>query len=354
MKEAAHCPLPGACRLLPAACRLLIGIVLLWPATARSAEFELRAECRSRGPVVTLGDVARVLAADPSQAEALKALELFPAPPPGTQRFLRLREIQDLILTRGVNLPEHQISGASQVVVLAAGGEPQRADEGRLPASVATMAEGRVREAVGRYLQEHVSDAEPGTVDLRLDDTHARLVASAGSEISVQGGTPPWLGIQRFEITVRSPDGTERFGVDAEVTLSPSVVVAGRSLPRGAVIRAADLRCEQAEALDGQSQALQSIDEVVGKETTRAIPAGKILDRSSFRQPLLVRRGEMVTVYARCAGVRVRSTARAREEGSLGDLIAVESLLDRAEYFASVSGIQEVEVYAQATQAREQ
>jgi flagella basal body P-ring formation protein FlgA len=65
----------------------------------------------------------------------------------------------------------------------------------------------------------------------------------------------------------------------------------------------------------------------------------------------LVQQNDVVTVYARAAGVQVRTQARARDAGSLGDLIAVESISDRKTYFARVSGIQEVEVDAHGTGA---
>ena len=328
-----------------------IGITLFWPAAARTAELQLRRECRPRQAVVTLGDVAEVSAADSGRADALAAVELFPAPAPGTKRFLRLREIQDLLLIRGVNLIEHRLSGASQVVVLGPEGETEARDDRPVPVSKANGARRRIGEAVVRYLQQHVREAESWTVDLTLDDSHTRSVASSTGEISVRGGMPPWVGMQRFEITVNSSDGPVRFDVDAQVTVPPSAVVAARRLQRGALVRAADVQLQQSPAIDGPSDAFHSIDEVVGKQTTRTIPAGQTLDRSSVRQPLLVGRGDVITVYVRSAGIRVRTTARARDSGSLGELIQVESLLDRATYFARVSGIREVEVYAQAIQA---
>ena len=62
--------------------------------------------------------------------------------------------------------------------------------------------------------------------------------------------------------------------------------------------------------------------------------------------PLAVHHGDVVTVYAQSGAVRIRTNARARDEGSVGELVAVESLLNRSTYYARVSGIREVEVYA--------
>ena len=90
---------------------------------------------------------------------------------------------------------------------------------------------------------------------------------------------------------------------------------------------------------------------MIGKETTRAIAAGKPLTHDAVRPQLLVRRGEVVTVYARAAGIRIRTMARARDDGGEGELVAVETLTDRSTFFARVSGIREVEVYARAPRA---
>jgi hypothetical protein len=54
----------------------------------------------------------------------------------------------------------------------------------------------------------------------------------------------------------------------------------------------------------------------------------------------------VVTVFARAAGVEVRTTARAKDEGSAGQVIAVEVIGERQSFLARVSGPQEVEVLA--------
>jgi len=318
---------------------------------ARAAEFQLRAECRCPAPVVTLGDVAQVFDADARQADALAALELFPAPPAGRQRFLRLRQLQDLLIVRGIRLAEHRFSGSSQVVVSGSGEQADAAGEGSVSASTMKRSERLVREAVVAWLRRHASETEPWDTDVTLNDGQARLVATAGGELSARGGMPPWVGIQRFEVTGGPPEAPVRFAIDARVTLPPAVVVAARSIPRDAVIRAEDVELQRGTPGDPSGDWFHSIDEVLGQEVVRAIPDGKVLERNQLRPPLLVRRGEAVTVYARSSGIRVRVTARARENGSLGDLIMVESLLNREPYFVRVSGFQEAEIYARAIQA---
>lgn len=320
--------------------------------SAQAAELRLRAQCQSQGGLVTLGDVAEIFAADRQQADALAAVELFPAPSTARQRFVRLREIQDLLLLRGINLTEHRFSGSSQVAVL--GAEPLRVEQERpLTFAVERRANRRVSEAVVQYLQQQatVSADAPWVVEVQLSESQARLAADPARRISVAGGRYPWTGLQRFEVALDTPEGTVRFPVDAQVTMQPGVLVAVRSLPRGALITAADVALQHKLPQDESARGFYSPDDVIGKETVQAIAEGKMLQPKMVRAPLLVRRRDVVTVYACNSGIRVRTLARARDDGSLGDLIAVETLEDRKAYFARVSGVREVGVYARSVQA---
>jgi hypothetical protein len=49
----------------------------------------------------------------------------------------------------------------------------------------------------------------------------------------------------------------------------------------------------------------------------------------------------------------VRTTARARDEGGLGDLVTMETMQDRKPYQARVCGAHEAEVLAQVVPATE-
>lgn len=330
---------------------ILLGMLASGAGSGRAALLRLQSQCQSQGPVVTLGDVAEILTADRQQADALAAIELFPAPLAGRQRFVRIREIQDLLTSRGVNLAEHQFSGSSQVVVLGKSEPTQSKPEPPLPPSMVRSANRRLGQIVVQYLQERVSADPSWSVQAELDPDRARLVARPVRAISVSGGAPPWTGLQRFEVAIDTPDGPVQFPLDARVAISPAVVAAVRPLPRGALISRADVRLQDGAADHGRPTAFHSIDEVVGKETTGAIASGAVISQESVRSPLLVRRGEVVTVYARSPGICVRTVGRARDNGSIGELVAVESLLDRRTYFAQVSNVREVEVYARSPKA---
>ena len=333
------------------AAALVVGMLFCARMPAGAAELRLRPQCTSSGAVVTLGDVAEILTADRQQADTLGAVELFSAPSPAQQRFVRAREIQDLLVLRGINLAEHRFSGSSQVAVHG-GGEPARTEtEPPLTAAVLRRANLRVQDAIVQYLQQRAGANQPWTVEVDLGQGQARALGNSTRAISISGGAAPWTGTQRFEVSVDAPDHPAKFTVDAQVGTAPAVVVAVRSLGRGVVIRETDVELQRGLPREASSDGFASLEEVIGKETVRGIPADKVIPRDALRVPLLVRRGDIVTVYACSAGIRVRTTARARDDGSLGDLVAVESVHDRSTYFVRVAGVREVEVFAHSVQA---
>jgi flagella basal body P-ring formation protein FlgA len=125
------------------------------------------------------------------------------------------------------------------------------------------------------------------------------------------------------------------------------IVVPRRPLRRGEIIQAADL--DQQPLHPGAPLAaavMTELADVVGRETTRSIATGQAIDPSWIRKPLMVRRGDVVTVLARSGNVQVRTSARAIGDGGEGDVVTVERLDNRQRYTARVVGVQELEVFA--------
>ena len=166
--------------------------------------------------------------------------------------------------------------------------------------------------------------------------------------------------MQRFDLAVESasePAGTvyaRSVTVDANVRIIPPVVAAVHALARGAVIREGDVELKQPAAAEKTAGALHALEEAIGHELVRPIPLGAAVSADCLRSPLAVHRGEVVTVFAQSGAIRIRTNARSRDEGSVGELVAVESLLNRSTYYARVSGIREVEVYARPTRVEGQ
>ena len=323
-------------------------LAITWSLPIGAAEFQLRSECRVTGGLIRLGDIADVHAADSAEREKLAAIDLLPAPPLGERRTIRVRELQDLLSLRGMNLAEHRFSGASQVAVNAkAEAAAVEAPKQRTTALSIRKATDTATQAIVEYLQQQAADQDGWNVKLELSEAAANEVAAA-KKLKVSGGSQPWTGPQQFTLKVTSSTGVTSLAVNTQVTLPSSVVVSTAAIAKGAIIRPGDVRIQAGKPVEGDVQVFTSLAEAIGKETTRAITTGQILDAKVIREPLLVRTGDIVTVYSRAAGVSVKVLARSRENGSRGELVRVESLADRKPYFARVSAAQEVEIFAQA------
>src|SRR5438552_3302718 len=108
--------------------RILVMLVALLvsanvvPTVLAVTDVVLRERVAPHAPVVRLGDVAEVTASDRQQARQLSALPLMPAPAPGTERFLRVREIQDMLSAQGLEVGELHFGGAEQVTIAVSDG----------------------------------------------------------------------------------------------------------------------------------------------------------------------------------------------------------------------------------------
>jgi flagella basal body P-ring formation protein FlgA len=338
-------------RVVQIGCFVLLAVIAA--DRAGGAEIRFRAETRAAGNLVRLGDVAEIVANDARLAGELSSVELFPAPAPGQQVVITAREICDRLNLRGMSLAAHTISGASRLSIAGAVQPSAKPTKPQLAPSdnLREQAELRIRAAIIEYLQ-NFTDATPAwQVDFELSDEQVRLVCQTSAKPAVQGGQEPWTGKQQFEIGLGGAGSRHQMSVTATIEPAAPVVVANRAIGRGVVLSRADVRLQMPTTLEQAEGALRNLEDVVGRETVRSLSADDPIRGDALQAPLLVRNRDIVTVYVRSPGIRVRVTGRAVQDGALGDLITVESLSERKAFFARVSGAQEVEVFASAQQA---
>lgn len=337
--------------------------VVLTAMPAMAERITIRSQARPQGTVVRLGDVADVVGDDSGRAKTLAALPLMPAPAPGTRRYLRMREVQDLLAAHGEDLGRLQFNGqtivevyspelaAQEPVAAARQPDPPAAPRPKpLSASEISKLREQVRDLIVRQLRAASRRNDPWQVTFELPEQHLQLLRTAVRPPLCEGGAPPWTGSQRFLIYFApAAKGTVRLSVEAEVTLPKQIAVAARPIERGGIVTAADVEMQYIEQVPGASvrrASIEDLDQLIGKEAVRPIQEGDVIFADHVQAPLLVRRGELITVVARGGGIRVRTQARAREDGAQGDLVQLESLETRERYDAQVIGPKEAAVFA--------
>lgn len=113
--------------------------------------------------------------------------------------------------------------------------------------------------------------------------------------------------------------------VPVRILGSQSILVAARALARDTVLAPADVRLAPAASGTPGYGTLSDPAEVTGKRLRRNIEAGTPVTAALLDAPVLVRRGQQVTLEATQGGFNVRMAGVARTEGSLGQIIEVEN-----------------------------
>jgi flagella basal body P-ring formation protein FlgA len=103
------------------------------------------------------------------------------------------------------------------------------------------------------------------------------------------------------------------------------VVTPTRDIARGEVIGAGDvvLGTPANPLLSGN--VLTSLDAAEGMEARRPLRAGEIISATDLRHPVVVTKGQTVTMMFEAPGVELTAMGRAMSEGGIGDTVTVQN-----------------------------
>jgi flagella basal body P-ring formation protein FlgA len=317
--------------------------------SAPAAEIVLRPTANPSGTIVRLGDVAELRGGLDRSSENLAEVPLMPAPAPGTKRFLGVREVRDMLQASGVSVSSHRFTGSTQVTVEGEMPEALRRRVGSMTTAQLGQVEKDLCESIKRHLNSLAAMDEPWLITVRLEDEQLRQLAEAAVPWTIQGGSEPWLGPQSLTIAYETPGGKGTMTVEAEAALPAPVVILTRPMARGMTLSRADvalMRLSDAKSIQPHrtEDPHLKLEDVLGKVVRRPLREGQVLTGSMIEAPTLVKRGQNVVVVALAGGIRITTEARAKQSGTEGELIYVETLDSREPFAALVSGVREVQV----------
>src|SRR4051794_2482981 len=321
---------------------LIAGCFLSLAAEGDAGEIVLRQRAEVRGSLVRLGDVADVKGEEGENAAGMAATPLMPAPSAASTRFLRDTELRDLLAARGVSLSGWRIVGAKAVELGGATASSARV-AGAPQEAALNNASGadQLTNLITNYLRQQTGH-ELWSVAADADDNGLAVLRQGGQDAAISGAKAPWVGRQRFLI---SSGAAKPVTLYARVDRLEMAAFAVRSIERGELVRRTDLELRPyAGALP--TQAITSVDAAIGKEAVQGIREGSLVLGNYVRSPIIVRRGERVSVRARAASIVVRTFAIAQQDGGVGDLVAVQAVDGKERYAARVSGVRELEIFA--------
>jgi flagella basal body P-ring formation protein FlgA len=103
------------------------------------------------------------------------------------------------------------------------------------------------------------------------------------------------------------------------------IVVPAHDIARGQVIADSDLTFATVEGSALMAGTVTGIEAVKNMEARRMLHAGEALRADDVRRPVVVNKGQTVTMLFRAPGVELTAMGRAMGEGGVGDTITVQN-----------------------------
>lgn len=148
----------------------------------------------------------------------------------------------------------------------------------------------------------------------------------------------------RISLTVRRYKASQLVAthrIVADVTRLCQAVVVKKSLSRGQTVTAGDVELREVTLTNSKVTPLTELKDVVGLTTTLSLAPETVVSPEHLRSPLLVRKGDLVTVQCIVGQVVVRAVARSLDEGALGDSIQLRNEATKQTLEARVTGLKQ-------------
>lgn len=319
-----------------------------------AAEIRLREHAAPIGNIVRLGDVADLSGFASRDEWQWKLAELVPAPALSSQRMLTAGEVADLLARGGYDLTGVSIAG-TQVAIswqatttpiaqsatpatpttaptsgfrsLGAATAPTRRPVVFLTTEQRTAIDEHLRDIVTRYVEDQ--SGKIGLIEITTDmpTSDAEKLMQATSELTVTGGHAPWQGPQRLGLSMDTNRGTLHLPLQVTIRDLTPVAVVVRAAARGELLTASHVSFEPAPAgsrLPASVEPVTSVEQMVGREASRNLRVGEVLTTNICLPPMMVRRGQLVSVQAGGGGIRIARQATARADGRQGEVVELE------------------------------
>ena len=108
-------------------------------------------------------------------------------------------------------------------------------------------------------------------------------------------------------------------------TAATRIVVPARDIARGEVIGESDLTFGTVPGTALMNGTITSLDTLKGMEARRVLRAGQAVMASDVRRPIVVTRGQTITMTFEAPGVDLTAMGRAMSEGGVGDTVTVQN-----------------------------
>jgi len=258
---------------------------------------------------------------------------------------ITLDQVRDALKDQGINWGLMSLRGYRRCHVKRTGeiDEPARSNDRAVAANI----EQRVDRGTSATLRDEVEQvihkmADTPLEDLRItfrDHDRKRLQRSAlESRFEIAPSATSAIG--RLPLTVRRYEAgraVETFTVTADVQKRAKAVITKKPLSRGDRFTKRAVNVKEVWLTDDRTP-IADVSLVVDQQAGGALDSGSLVYPDDLRSPELVKRGELVTVRCINGALVVRTVARARGDGAMGETIKLRNESSHETFHARVTG----------------
>lgn len=298
------------------------GIVFLFAGARAALAASLKTTSVISGDTLKLGDVFDGLSAEKAN------YVLGPAPQPGQDMVLNANTLIRVALS--LDLPWRPSSSADQIVI-------------RRNATV--VSEDDIRAAINNALKEKGVE---GNFNLMLAGSVPKMVLPAELPATVEIAEMKFDPAKDwFEVSLSAPSAATtvtRASMTGRIQRLVSVPTLTRTLRNGDIINAADISWIEIDAKNLQNDQLLTEKDFIGKTPRRMVNAGKPVRDNELQRPVLVDRGDMVTLVYKTGPITLTAKGKALQGGAAGDLVKFVNIASNRTLDGFISADHEITV----------
>ncbi|MGB9712552.1 MAG: flagellar basal body P-ring formation chaperone FlgA [Dissulfurimicrobium sp.] len=231
--------------------------------------------------------------------------------------------------------------------ILLLGHDLAAADQGQVAQSQKTI----TTDDFSRYFRQEISRRIPwadGEIEIMRFQTFPPEVTVPSGKVEIETEAPAGerpLGMFTCIFTVKV-DGKIKHRVRGcgFVEIYRPVVCAAKALPKGHILSLDDINMIRQPISRIYDSFFDDPAKVTGLALTRFVQPGQILTDRMVAQPLVVHRGDIVTIVADSPSFTITTPGKVMQDGALGEAIKVQNIMSKREIVAVVKDAKTVSV----------
>lgn len=184
----------------------------------------------------------------------------------------------------------------------------------------------QLRSKVAQFLTDEYMKTQPVRVTVKVGNLDTRLrLAKCDQNLALVLKDPTSSGGNiNVEVSCKAASAWTIL-VPALARVYRPVAIASRNLDRGEIVNEGDLTTDIKDVSDFRMGFCLTADAIVGKEVKFTINKGDTFRTSALDAPLVIKRGDAVSMEARAGEISVKTNGTAISDGRVGQQIRVKN-----------------------------